>query len=120
MHERLLVGARAILNRDRCVHARNRSAARRIGARFSGVPEHGVCGGPGDQTCRRIEWRSSDPQRRRAPVTVAPKPSDANAAVFELVTVRLVPLPPCSVIAPPLMLEGFVVPVIESIFVSNV
>jgi len=51
---------------------------------------------------------------------VAPKPSDANAAVFELVTVRSVPLPPCSVIAPPLMVEGFVVPVIESIFVSNV
>ena len=37
----------------------------------------------------------------------------ANAAVFELVTVRLVPLPPCSVIAPPLMVEGLVVPVIE-------
>ena len=54
------------------------------------------------------------------PVTVAPKPSDANAAVFELVTVRSVPLPPCSVIAPPLMVEEFVVPVIESIFVSNV
>ena len=53
------------------------------------------------------------------PVTVAPKPSDANAAVFELVTVRFVPLPPCSVIAPPLMVEGFVVPVIESIFVNS-
>ena len=65
MHERLLVGARAVLNRDRCVHARNRRASRRIGAHFSGVPGHGVCGGPGYQACRRIECRSSDPQRRR-------------------------------------------------------
>ena len=53
-------------------------------------------------------------------VTVAPKPSDANAAVFELVTVRLAPSPPCSVIAPPLMVDGVVVPVIESIFASSV
>ena len=53
-------------------------------------------------------------------VPVAPKPSAANAAVFELVTVRSSPSPPCSVIAPPLMVEGFVVPLIESIFASSV
>ena len=52
-------------------------------------------------------------------VTVAPKPSAANAAVFELVTVRSAALPPCSIIAPPLTVEGLVVPVIELIFCSN-
>ena len=53
-------------------------------------------------------------------LTVAPKPSAANAAVFELVTVRSVPLPPCSVIAPPLTVEGLLVPVIELILASSV
>ena len=53
-------------------------------------------------------------------VPVAPKPSAVNAAVFELVTVRSLALPPCSVIAPPLTVEGLVVPVIESIFFNSV
>ena len=53
-------------------------------------------------------------------LAVAPKPSAANAAVFELVTVRLAPSPPCSAIAPPVTVEGVLVPVIESIFASSV
>ena len=39
-------------------------------------------------------------------VAVAPKPSAANAAAFELVTVRLAASPPCSVITPPLTVDG--------------
>ena len=48
------------------------------------------------------------PTRNGAGLAVAgaPKPSAANAAVFELVTDRFAPLPPCSVIAPPLTVEG--------------
>ena len=53
-------------------------------------------------------------------VTVAPKPSAANAAAFELVTFRLAALSVCSVITPPLTVDGVDVPVIESIFVSSV
>ena len=53
-------------------------------------------------------------------VAGALKPSAANAAAFELVTVRLSPSPPCSAIAPPVTVEGVVVPVIESIFASSV
>ena len=53
-------------------------------------------------------------------VTVEPKPSEANAAEFELVTDRFAPLSLFSVITPPLMVDGVVVPVIESIFVSSV
>src|ERR1700722_7776642 len=52
--------------------------------------------------------------------TLEPKPSAANAAGFELVTVRLALLPPNSVTAPPLTVEGVAVPVIESIFDNNV
>ena len=48
------------------------------------------------------------------------KPSAANAAVFELVIDKSVPLPPCSVITPLLTVEGLMVPVIESIFASSV
>src|SRR6202166_4021162 len=50
----------------------------------------------------------------------APRPSAANAAEFELVTVRLAPLLLFSVIAPPLIVDAAVVPVIESIFESSV
>src|SRR5712672_1158563 len=52
-------------------------------------------------------------------VTAAPKPSAANAVALELVKVRLVPLPPCNVMAPPLMVEALVVPEIESILASS-
>ena len=45
-------------------------------------------------------------------VTVAPKPSAPNAAAFELVTLRLAALSVCSVITPPLTVEGVEVPVI--------
>ncbi len=48
-------------------------------------------------------------------VTVPLKPSAANAAEFELVTVRLAALSVCSVITPPLTVDGVEVPVIESI-----
>ena len=53
-------------------------------------------------------------------VTVGPKPSAANAAVFELVTFRLAALSVCSVITPPLTVEGVEVPVIESILDNSV
>ena len=53
-------------------------------------------------------------------VTLEPRPSDANAAGFELVTVRFAPLSVCSVITPPLMVDGVEVPVMELIFVSSV
>src|SRR3981081_2621483 len=53
-------------------------------------------------------------------VAVAGKPSAANAAGFELVAVRLAALSGGSAITPPLTVEGIVVPVIESIFVSSV
>ncbi len=46
-------------------------------------------------------------------VTVGPKPSAPSAAVFELVTFRLAALSVCSVITPPLTVEGVEVPVIE-------
>src|SRR5262245_18380245 len=53
-------------------------------------------------------------------VTVGPKPSAANAAAFELVTLRLAASSVRIVITPPLTDDGVEVPVIESIFVSNV
>ena len=53
-------------------------------------------------------------------LAVALKPSAANAAVFELETVRLAPSPPCSAITPPVTVDGVPVPVIESIFASKV
>ena len=53
-------------------------------------------------------------------VTLAPKPSAANAAEFELVTDKFALSSLCSVITPPLMVEGLEVPVMESIFDSNV
>src|SRR5450631_4408538 len=53
-------------------------------------------------------------------VTVGLKPSAPSAAGFELVTVRSVLLAPCRVIAPPLIVEWFEVPVIESILLSKV
>src|SRR6185312_5758035 len=51
---------------------------------------------------------------------VALKPNAAKAAAFELETVRLSPSPPCSAITPPVTVDGVLVPVIESIFESNV
>src|SRR5580765_5016887 len=65
---------------------------------------------------------SGDPPTRSGAgfaLTVGPKPNAANAAVFELVTVSGRLSPPCSVIAPLLMVEGLLVPAIESIFVSS-
>src|SRR5450755_2902213 len=56
----------------------------------------------------------------RVTVAVAGKPSAANAAVLLLVTVRLAPVLLRSAIAPPLMVDGIEVPVIESIFASIV
>src|SRR4051812_20351306 len=54
-------------------------------------------------------------------LTMAPKPSAANAAALELVTVRLAPSAPCSSIAPLLpTVEEFFAPVIESILASRV
>src|SRR5580698_10179752 len=53
-------------------------------------------------------------------LTLEPKPSAANAAGFELVTVRLALLPPYSVTAPPLTVEGSAVPLMESIFDNSV
>jgi|SRR4051795_5123774 hypothetical protein len=52
-------------------------------------------------------------------VTVAPKPSAAKAGVFELVMFRLAALSVCNVIAPPPIVDGVEVPVIESILVSR-
>src|SRR5450432_173393 len=51
---------------------------------------------------------------------MAPKPSAANAAESELVTLRLVPLLVCSAITPSLTVDGVVVPESASIFVSSV
>src|SRR6478736_9554930 len=53
-------------------------------------------------------------------VTVGVKPSAANAAAFELETDRFEVVPVCSVIAPPAIVEGFAVPVRESILASIV
>jgi hypothetical protein len=66
---------------------------------------------------------SGEPETRSggwSAVTVAPKPSAPSAAVFELVTFRLAALSVCSVITPPLMVEGVEVPVIESILDNSV
>src|SRR5450432_2686566 len=52
-------------------------------------------------------------------VAMAPKPSAANAARFELATVRLAPLSVFSAITPSLTVDGVEVPVIESIFASS-
>ena len=60
------------------------------------------------------------PPPPRVAVTVAGKPSAPNADAFELVTVRFDVVPVCSVIAPPATVEGFAVPVIESILASSV
>src|SRR4029078_12488553 len=43
-------------------------------------------------------------------LAVALKPSAANAAVFELETVRLAPSPPCSAITPPVTVDGVAAP----------
>ena len=51
---------------------------------------------------------------------MAPKPSAANAAVFELVTVRFAVSSVRSEITPPLIVDELEVPVIESIFVNSV
>src|SRR5256885_15721746 len=49
-------------------------------------------------------------------LTLAPKPSAANAAVLELVSERLAPSGPCRTMAPfQPTVDGFLVPVIESI-----
>ena len=47
------------------------------------------------------------------------KPSAENALEFELVTERSEVVPECSVMAPPEMVDGIAVPVIESIFASK-
>src|SRR5260370_36843153 len=56
----------------------------------------------------------------RVGVAVTPKPSAANAAEFELVTVRVAALSVCSALTPPLMVDGEEVPVLASIFVNSV
>src|SRR5438445_7324052 len=53
-------------------------------------------------------------------VTVPENPRAANAAAFELVTERLAASSVCSVITPPLTIEGVEVPVIWSILESSV
>src|SRR5450631_2859174 len=53
-------------------------------------------------------------------VAGALKPSAVNAAAFELETERFAASAPCSVIAPPLMVDGVAAPEIESIFANNV
>src|SRR6476620_7540136 len=60
------------------------------------------------------------PPPPRVAVTVGVKPSAANAVAFELVTDRFEVVPVCSVIAPQAMVEGFAVPVMESILASIV
>ena len=51
---------------------------------------------------------------------MAPKPSAASAAGFELVTDKLAASSVRSAITPPLTVDGFEVPVIESIFDNSV
>ena len=60
------------------------------------------------------------PPPPRVAVTVPVKPSAANAVVLLLVTDRFAVVPECSVIEPPLILDGIAVPVIESILPSKV
>ena len=60
------------------------------------------------------------PPPPRVAVTVPVKPSAANAVEFELVTDRSEVVPECSVIAPPEMVDGIAVPVMESILASSV
>ncbi len=61
------------------------------------------------------------PPPPRVAVTVPVKPSAANAAVFELETERSAFTPECRVIEPVReIVDGIAVPVIESIFASNV
>ena len=55
-----------------------------------------------------------------AAVTVPLKPNAPNAVAFELVTDRLAALSVCSVMTPPLTVEGVDVPVIWSILESSV
>ena len=86
--ERLFVGARAILNRDGLVDARDRGAARRD--RPVSPVYHDTVLAAVPATSVVAVLNGGPPTRSGAglAVTVAPKPSDANAAVFELVTVR--------------------------------
>src|SRR6185312_15948745 len=53
-------------------------------------------------------------------VTGPAKPSAPNAAAFELVTERVAASSVCSVMTPPLTVEGVDVPVMASIFDSRV
>src|SRR5580693_4624946 len=79
---------------------------------FAGVPLTSDVAAPnGEPETRSGGWIA---------VTVAGKPSAASAAGFELVTDRLAALSVCSVITPPLTVEGVEVPVIESILLSSV
>jgi len=73
---------------------------------FAGVPLTGR---------RRAQRRAGNPKRRHCRRRGGAEPSAANAAEFELVTVRLPPLLLLSVITPPLTVDGTVVPVIASI-----
>src|SRR5450631_2315384 len=65
---------------------------------------------------------SGEPETRSGvvAVTAGPKPSAASAAGFELVTDRLAASSVCSATTPPLTVDGFEVPVIESIFDNSV
>src|ERR1700681_4741606 len=79
---------------------------------FAGVPLTSVVAVP-----------NGEPPTRSGPTVTGaevPKPSAANAAEFELVTGRLAPMLLRNAIAPPLMVDGTVVPVSESIFVNSV
>ena len=60
------------------------------------------------------------PPPPRVAVTVPVKPSAAKAAVLLLVTERLETVPECSVIEPPLIVDGIAVPVSASILPSKV
>src|SRR5450631_666610 len=66
---------------------------------------------------------SGEPESRSGgwvAVTVGPQPSAASAAGFELVTDRLAASSVRSATTPPLTVDGFEVPVIESIFDNSV
>src|SRR5690348_5940256 len=67
---------------------------------------------------------SGEPETRNGGCTAVTgcdaNPSAVNAAAFELVTDRLAALSVCSVITPPLIVEGVELPVIESILDKSV
>ena len=88
--------------------------------RIAGVPGHGV-GRAVDQRRRGAQRRAARPAAAAGPRSRSRRSrARASAAGFELVTVRLAALSVCSVITPPLTVDGVEVPVIESIFDSSV